>query len=175
MDELSSCSTPIRGTAAHKTPRNVAHTQRQELRRAEAWSQVPSFALQATRERRQQLPAQLSGATSSVSTCQTASKVFFVLRNVVLTFVRGWVWSFLRVQEIIISDHLFPQLVLLLIGVVLALILVTTLVTRRYSTLRVWSERKTHSSDKPRTALPSCVSSIPPSFPHTTERTHVFR
>ena len=57
----------------------------------------------------------------------------------------------------------------LLIGVVLAPILVTTLVSRRYSTLRVWSQRKTHGSDKPRTQsiqrCPLLHSSIPPSTP----------
>ena len=38
-----------------------------------------------------------------------------------------------------------------LIGVVLAPTLVTTMVSRRYSVLWVWSQRTTHCSDKPRT------------------------
>ena len=38
----------------------------------------------------------------------------------------------------------------LFVGVVLAPMLVTTLVSRRHAMLWVWSQRKTHCSDKPR-------------------------
>ena len=53
-----------------------------------------------------------------------------------------------------------------LIGGVLAPVLVTTLVSRRYPVLQVWSQRKTHGSDKPRTlSNPALPSSSPPSHP----------
>ena len=57
----------------------------------------------------------------------------------------------LRVKEIKNDECLFTHLFGLLIGVVLAPIRVTTLVSIRYSVLWVWSQRKTHCSDSPRT------------------------
>ena len=65
---------------------------------------------------------------------------------------------------------------LFLIGVVLAPILVTLVVSRRYSMLRVWSEGKTHCFDNPRTqAIQRCT---PPPFLHLAlsrhKKTHNF-
>ena len=58
-------------------------------------------------------------------------------------------------------------LLFLSIGVVLAPILVTTLVTRRFSMLRIWSQRKTRYSDN---REHSQSSVIPPSCLHRTKR-----
>ena len=87
--------------------------------------------------------------------------------HIFLHIFRKWSWSLLRVTDIKHSDSLIAHVVLLLIGDVLAPILVTTLVSRRFSMLRVWSEREALCSDKPANmvnpALPSFSS--PPSRP----------
>ena len=86
-------------------------------------------------------------------TCQCASVRFVMFCANILSDGLQCVSVLLSVvvKEINNSDCMSSLVFLLLVGVVLAPILVTTLVSSRYSLLRVWSERTTHCSDKPRT------------------------